>query len=59
MVGRVAIRYSVSAMPRFALILVCWLAFAALASAGEAEGVAAFDRGNYETAMGEFRPLAE
>ncbi len=46
-------------MPRFALILVCWLAFAALASAGEVEGVAAFDRGNYETAMAEFRPLAE
>ena len=46
-------------MPRFALILVCWLAFAALASAGEAEGVAAFDRGDYETAMAEFRPLAE
>ena len=46
-------------MPRFALILVCWLAFALPTTAGEAEGVAAFDRGDYETALVEFRPLAE
>ncbi len=36
-----------------------WFALAAPAWAGFDEGVAAFDRGDYETALREFRPLAE
>ena len=46
-------------MPWFALILLYWLALAGPAWAGEAEGVAAFDRGDYETAEREFRSLAQ
>ncbi len=46
-------------MPWFALAVICWLALAGPASAGFDEGVAAYDRGDYETALREFRPLAE
>ncbi len=46
-------------MPGFALILLCWLALAAPAWADFDEGVAAYNRGDYETALQEFRPLAE
>ncbi len=46
-------------MPRLALILICCLALAAPAWAGWDEGVAAYKRGDYETALLEFRPLAE
>ncbi len=46
-------------MPWFALAVICWLGLAAPAWAGLDEGVAAFDRGDYETALREFRPLAE
>ncbi len=46
-------------MVRFLAVVICWLVLAAPARAGFADGVAAFDRGDYETAMREFRPLAE
>ena len=46
-------------MLRLALILICCLALAAPAWAGWDEGVAAYKRGDYETALREFRPLAE
>ena len=46
-------------MPRFALILLGCLALAAPAWAGYIEGMAAFERGDYETALRELRPLAE
>ena len=38
-------------MPWFALILMCWLALAAPAWAGFDEGLAAYQRGDYETAV--------
>ncbi len=46
-------------MIRFMLAVICWLVLAAPALAGYDEGVAAYDRGDYETAEREFRPLAE
>ena len=46
-------------MLRFALTLLCWLILAAPAWAGLAEGIAAYERGDYETALQEFQPLAE
>ena len=46
-------------MPPIALILTFWLAFAAPTWADFDEGVAAYNRGNYETAIREFRSLAE
>ena len=46
-------------MLRFALILMLWMALAGPAWAGFDEGLAAFDRGDYETAMQEFQPLAK
>ena len=46
-------------MLRFILALLCCLALAAPAWAGFGEGVAAYKRGDYETALREWRPLAE
>ncbi len=46
-------------MPRFALILMCCLALAAPAWAGYDEGVAAYQAGDYATALREFSPLAK
>jgi hypothetical protein len=44
---------------RFALAAALWFAFAAAAWAGIDEGVAAYDEGDYTTAMAELRPLAD
>ena len=46
-------------MTRFMIIVMYCLALAAPAWAGLDEGVAAYERGDYKTAMREFRPLAE
>ena len=46
-------------MLRFILALLCCLVLAAPAWAGFDEGLAAYNRGDYETALREFRPLAE
>ncbi len=46
-------------MARFAPILLCWLVLAAPAWADYTEGAIAYIAGNYETAMQEFRPLAD
>ena len=46
-------------MPWFVLILLCCLALAAPAWAGFDEGVDAYERGDYEAALKEIRPLAE
>ena len=43
----------------FASILMCWLALAIPAWAGFDEDVAAYERGDYESALKEFRSLAE
>ena len=45
-------------MIRLMLVVICWLALVAPAWAGYDEGVAAFERGDYETAVREFQPLA-
>ena len=52
-------RYSDDIMHRFVLIVIFCMALAAPAWAGFDEGVAAYERGDYETALQEFRPLAE
>ena len=46
-------------MLRITSILILTLALAAPAQAGLKEGVDAYDRGDYATALREFRPLAE
>ena len=46
-------------MKRLALALAILIGLAAPAWAGFAEGVAAYHRGDYETALRELRPLAE
>ena len=46
-------------MPRFILTVMCCLALATPAWAGFDEGMAAYQRGEYETALREFLPLAE
>ncbi len=46
-------------MKRIALATVLLVSLAGLARAGFDEGVAAYDRGDYATALKEFRPLAE
>ena len=46
-------------MFRIASILILTLALAAPAQAGFKHGVAAYKRGDYATALREFRPLAE
>ncbi len=46
-------------MRRLALTLICWLALAGPVQAGYDDGWAAWLAGDYETAMREFRPLAE
>ncbi len=46
-------------MKRLVLTFAILLGLAAPAWAGLAEGAAAYDRGDYATALREFRPLAE
>ena len=46
-------------MLRFILTLMCCLVLATPAGAGFDEGGAALERGDYEIALREFRPLAE
>ena len=46
-------------MKRLVLIIAILIGLAAPAWAGFAEGVAAYHRGDYETALRELRPLAE
>ena len=46
-------------MLRFALVVFCCLFLAAPTWAGFDDGVAAYDRHDYKTAIQEFRPLAE
>ena len=46
-------------MVRLLLALLCCLALATPAWAGFDEGMAAFKRGHYKTALREWRPLAE
>ncbi len=46
-------------MKRLVLTIAILLGLAALAWAGFAEGVAAYGRGDYATALREFRPFAE
>ncbi len=46
-------------MRRFAPILICWLVLIAPAWADYTEGAIAYIAGNYETAVREFRPLAD
>ncbi len=46
-------------MKRLVLTVALLLGLAAPAWAGFAEGFAAYERGDYETALREFRPLAE
>ena len=45
-------------MTRLMLVMICWLALAAPAWAGYDAGLAAYQRGDYETAVREFQPLA-
>ncbi len=52
-------RYTRRMMKRFLLALVLACALSAPAWAGFDEGAAAYDRGDYETALREWRPLAE
>ena len=46
-------------MKRIALAVVLLVSLVGVARAGLDEGVAAYMRGDYETALKEFRPLAE
>ncbi len=46
-------------MIRFIIAMICWLTLAAPAWADYTEGAIAYIAGNYETAMQEFRPLAD
>ncbi len=46
-------------MKRVTAFAVLLVVLAAPARAGLDEGVAAYERGDYETALREFRPLAE